>query len=441
MQFSTTKVRHYLKAHFQSLASISIRGLSVLAGFVISFLIGNVYGPVASGQYALITQTGIFLSIVAVGGMDLAVVRRFSATMVRHIPLSRAAVAKVLAYCLGAAAVVIAALVAGGIPYFTGLFGKHYPQDAVILLCLVMIARSMTRLTAAILRSQNAHIVAQTIEVLVIPSSVALLMAIGVLATLGEVLWATALIGLAAGVFGVFRSFMFTRAGPGTVDVAMRSLFRTSLPLWLTGIALNVADWYGLATAASVLGVYEAGLFRVSFQIAGALSFVAMGLYNVFAARISAALEAGDIYWVAQLSRSATRLAIMVTLLPVILLVIFAETLLAFVGPEFVSAAPLLQIMLIGQFLYVATGPAGLVLAMMGHERLNFLIAASVTGVLLIAAPLAAHAFGLIGLAVAMALVPIVGNVANLLTVRRLEHINIMTGQYVEPDEPADREG
>ncbi len=435
MQFSIVRLRHYLGAHFQSLASISIRGLSVLAGFAISFLIGNLYGPVASGQYALITQTGIFLSIIAVGGMDLAVVRRFSATMVRKVPLSRAAVLKVLAYCLIAAAVIVIALGAAGMPYFVGLFGKHYPQDAVILLCLVMLARSMTRLTAAILRSQNVHIMAQTIEVLVIPTSVALLMAGGVLATLGEVLWATALIGVAAGLFGVLRSFGFTRGGSDTVDVQLRDLFRTSLPLWLTGIALNIADWYGLATAASVLGVYEAGLFRIAFQIAGALTFVAMGLYNVFAARISAAIETGDIYWVSRLSRSATRLGILVTLVPVVLLGVFARNLLAFIGPEFVAAAPLLQIMLVGQFIYVATGPAGLVLAMMGHERLNFLIAASVTGALLIAAPIAAHLFGLTGLAVTMALVPIIGNIANLLTVRRLERINIITGSYVEPDE------
>jgi O-antigen/teichoic acid export membrane protein len=425
----------YLRLHFASLASVMIRGLSVLAGFVVTFFIGRLFGPLATGQYALVTQTGMFLSIVAVGGMDMAVVRRFSATMVRNVRISRASMLKAVGYSIGAGLLIVAVMAVGGHPLFARLFGSDLPAHAVTLTCLVLMARATLRVTAAVLRSQNAHIFAQSFEVLVIPTMVALLLALHVLGSLQAILWATALTGLAAAAVALFRAFRYTDVHPDALQVPMKDMFRTSLPLWLTGIALNIADWYGLATAASVLGVYEAGLFRIAFQIAGALSFVAMGLYNVFTARISAALEAGDIYHVARLSRAATRLGLLITLPPVVLVLLFAHPMLQFIGPEFAHSAPLLRLMLIGQAIYVATGPAGLVLAMTGHERLNFLISASVTGGLLFVAPLATYMFGLPGLAVSMAAVPVIGNLANFFTVLRLERINIITGVYREPDE------
>ncbi len=63
----------YLIKHIDSLGSIGIRGLSILAGFGITFYIGREMGPVANGQYALVTQTAMFLSIVAVGGVAIAI--------------------------------------------------------------------------------------------------------------------------------------------------------------------------------------------------------------------------------------------------------------------------------------------------------------------------------------------------------------------------------
>jgi O-antigen/teichoic acid export membrane protein len=92
-----------------------------------------------------------------------------------------------------------------------------------------------------------------------------------------------------------------------------------------------------------------------------------------------------------------------------------------------------LRFIVLGQVLYIATGPAGLVLAMTGHERLNLLISSVVTVALLIAAPIAAHLFGLKGLAFVTACVPFAGNIANLIAVHRLEKINVVTGRYFGP--------
>lgn len=427
----------YLSIHFASLASIAIRAASVGAGFFVAFYIGHYFGPMANGQYALIAQTAMFLSIVAVGGMDLAVVRRFSAAAAYHVPLAPAALLRALGYSLGVALLIALLLQLAGPHMVRTLFHGSIATAGLVILAILLFARTTTRLTAAVLRSQECHFTAQTIEVLAIPGLVASLLALGAIHTLDQVLTATAAVGLGAAAYGIWRSWRFVGVGENALDVTFAALFRTSLPLWGNAIALNIADWYSLATAAAALGVYQAGLFRVSFQIASALSFSAMGVYNVFTARISGAVALGDVHRVARLGRSGTRLAVALVTPAVIVLLLFGRPLLGLIGSEFEQAVPLLTVMVIGQAIYVATGPSGLVLAMSGHERLNFAISAAVTGSLLIVAPIAAHMYGLFGLAVATSLVPVIGNIANFVAVYRLEKINVLTGRYFGP-EPAD---
>ena len=422
-----------LRTHYQSLVSIGVRAASVLAGFLVTYYIGHAFGPVANGQYALIAQTAMFLSIVAVGGMDLAVVRYFSATQAFTVPLGRGSLARAIGYSLAAGVLIVLVLAVGHHWIRAWLFQGQAPAHAIAIMAVILLVRTTTRVTAAVLRSQNRHLVGQIVEVLAIPGAVTILLAVRAISSLQEVLYATAGVGVLAACFGLYRSARFTSTAADALDVPFRALVRTSLPLWFTAIALNVADWYCLATAAAALGVYEAGLFRVAFQIGTALSFSAMGIYTVYTAKISAAVATGDVEQVARLARSATRLSVVILLPVVLVLFLGGNLLLGFIGPKFVVAAPLLRIFLAGQLVYVATGPAGLVLAMTGHERVNLAISASVTGVLLVVAPIAAHLFGLYGLTAVSACVPVAGNIANVIAVLRLEKLNAITGRYFGP--------
>lgn len=417
-----------LRAHFASLASIFIRGLSVLAGFWITFYIGHHLGPAANGQYALVTQTGMFLSVVAVGGMDLAIVRFFSAAVAHGVPLHLRALWRVLALNGVTTFVLLAILWVGGTPLVRTLFGDELPEHAILFLGLILIARMLTRVSSAVLRSQQSYLLGQTVEVLFIPTCVGLLLAVGLISTLPSILSWTAAFGLIAGLIGLAWCHRWTSTQGDALNVSTREMMRAALPLWGTVITLNIADWYSLATAATTLSIYDAGLFRVAFQIGGALSFVAMGLYSVFTARISSTIATGDMEKVAQLTRSATRLATALVLPPMILIFLFAEQLLGLIAPQFAQAAAVLRIITACQALYVITGPAGLTLAMTGHERINLLISVGGTSLLLVLAPLAAYAFGLEGLAVAVGMTLLLNNLASLVALRKLEGINIMRG-------------
>lgn len=420
----------YFKSHLDSLLSLAIRVLSVLAGFGVAFYIGRQMGAHANGQYALVTQTAMFLSVIAVGGLDFAVVREFAGTTVRGIALNRKTLLGATGLALLLAGVIVLFLISGGEYLLESLFGNGLAKASSLILSIILISRTLTRLTSAVLRSQQDYLLSQIVEVLMIPAVVLFLLVIGVLRTIDQVLWCTASVGIITGLLGIAASLRFTGNGPDTLAVPMRRLLHSAAPLWGVAITLNISDWYGLTTVAIFLSVADAGVYRVAMQMGTVLSIVSMGLFAVFSAQISAAFAAGDRSRVAALCRSSTRLALLLVAPAAAILFLFAAPLLRFIGPEFEAGAPLLRIMAVAQVLATLSGPSGQALAMAGHGRINFLITATTTVGLIISLPLLAHFLGAIGVAIGVALVLVGNNAANLLFFWRAEGINSITGQH-----------
>lgn len=415
--------------------SLAIRALSVLVGFAITWYIGHYLGPVANGQYALITQTGMFLSVVAVGGIDMAVVREFSATIAQKVALGRRTFARTTMHALAIAGLIAAAIAIGGQSLLKLLLGENLPASAVILLCLVFFARTMTRIMSATLRSQKSYFLSQIVEVLMIPSIVVAGILAGLLPTIEAILWATAIAGIVAAIVGIAGSLRHTSNAPDALQVDSKALLKIALPLWGVAIALNFAEWYGLATVATMLGTYEAGLYRVAIQIGTVFSIVSMGLFAVFSAKISAAAAGNDRREIARLGRTATLLSTALVVPLALAIFGFATPLLKLIGEEFASAAAILQIVVVGQLVYTMTGPAGLVLALTGHQRVNLRITIMSMIFLVFAAPAAALFAGAVGVACVASGVVIGRNLASLYFVKSLEGINVVTG-YCSNDVP-----
>ena len=419
--------------HLPSLASIAVRGLSVLAGFGISWWLGHHFGPAANGHYALVTQTAMFLSVIAVGGLDLAIVREFSRTVALGQPLSRSSLSKLVLASLGLAAVLAAGVVAIGGDRLDGWLGDHLPAASLMTLIVLLAVRAVTRVTSAVLRSQKRYVSGQVVEVLLIPGLVLLLLLAGEVVSLNRLLIATAAVGVLVALGGMGVALSVTRSGPDAVRIPLLDTARTAGPLWGVALALNLGDWYGLAVVAAREGVFDAGLYRVALQIATALAIVSMGLFGVYAPRIGAAFAANDLDAVGRLTRTATRLSVVLMLPAAAVLVVAAEPILRLLGPDFALAAQTLRILAVGQAVYTATGPAGLTLAMAGHGRVNLMITGiSVVG-LLVLAPLGSALGGLEGVAIAVSVLLIGRNLASLLAVRHLIGVNVLTGRVGTP--------
>lgn len=418
--------------HRVALASLVMRGCGVAAGFVVTFIIGRTYGPAANGQYAIVTQTAMFLSIIAVGGLDVAVAREFSRTEAEGRPLALSTFLRSLAQATGVAALLAAALLIGGDRLLSLMGRDAVPAGAVGALCVILLCRTATRFLAAVLRSQSAFVLAQAVEVLLIPLGTIVLLKLGVSRSTGQILWATAAAGLASAMIGFVSALRHTSRGPQGLTVTTSALFAVALPLWGAAITQNLSDWYVLATISRLDGVYQAGLFRVTAQFASVFALVSTGLYGSFGTQISAAYHRGDREEIAKLAGSATRLSAALIVPVAILFLLFAPQLLGVIGPEFRQGTAMLRVLVLGQVGVALASPAALVLALTGHPKINFAVAAASAVIMLGAAPLAVSNFGAIGVAAYMAAVLFGQNLLAHVIVRRLEGIDALRGRLLD---------
>lgn len=421
-------ILHKVTPHTTTLIALAVRAGAVLAGFAVTFVIGNRMGAAANGQFALVSQTAMFLSVVGLVGLDVGVVRHFARAVALKIPVAATALLKVGA--LGTCCMLTIALVLwlGGQQVWEPLFGTAVPRTLLPVLCVLLFARGGTQLLGGLLRSQHRFTLGQVIAALTIPAGTAIALLAGLAGTVEQALWVAAAGGMVSMLVGVGAMRRHVARGSEALDVGLRPLFTSSLPLWGVGIANNIGDWYGLAVAAQMLSAADAGVYRVGAQIAATLQIISIAIFSVYSAKISTAFHADDLAQVARLARTSVRLSTLTAVPTAALLMVASPFLLDQIGPEFAGAFALIAILVIGQLAFTLTGPCGLVLAMSGNERINLAITVAGTLVLLMAVPVAAKFGGLPGIAVCTSTVMLLRNIIAYGVVRSKLGIGIWSG-------------
>lgn len=416
-----------------ALAALVVRGAGVVAGFALTFLIARWFGPEANGIYALVTQSAIFLSIVAVGGLDLAVVREFSRAVATSQPLSRQAVLGVLGQTCVLALLIGLVIVAFQQELVPRLVGSDAIAHGALILASLILIRALMRILAAILRSQGRYSAGQLIELFLLPA-----LTITLLAALWHkeqgiagILVAAVAAGTAVVVVGITLVFRNTSNSPAAIRISQLSLFLGALPMWGMAISQNLADWYGLFSLNQWGGAAETGIYRVSWQIASVLPLISISLLGTFTAQIAAAVHAADRPAMARLSRTATRLSLLIFGPAALLLVLLAKPILGVFGPDFVAGAGALRALVAGHLVVAVFGIAGQVLVMIGHARFNLIANIVATAVILLTAPFAAKLGGGMGIAVLFGLLNAGKVLVYVLAVRRLEGFNAVTGKIL----------
>lgn len=418
--------------HTSTLLALIVRAASVIAAFAVTYLLGHQLGPEATGQYALVNQTAIFLAAIGLVGLDVSVVRHFSKAMAEKLPLTLRSLVRVLATGLGMLGAVIVVLWLGGDFAWDWLFGGTVPQQLFWTLCALSLARAGGQLLAGLLRSQGHTTMSQTFAALVIPAGTAAFLILGLADDVASALWAGALVGVGSIVIGIAMMARHVGHGTNVVDIPLGPVLKSSLPLWGVGISMNLNQWYILYVAAQLFSAADVGLIRVSVQIASLLQIIGTTIFSVYSASISAAFHAQDPGKAARLARTAVRVS-MAAAVPFTLAILFGgEFLLGLIGPEFVTALPLLWIMTIGNLAFVFFGPAGLVLAMSGKERANLAITVSGTAALLVCLPIAGRLWGLQGMTACMVVISILRYCAANVMVRYMLKLSIWRGKTIE---------
>ena len=139
-------------SHSAAAMSLAAQMLATLAGFAVTYMIGNSLGVVATGQFALVTQTAMLLGVIGLVGLHVGVVRHFAKTIATGAPLAFRAVTKVSILGLGLMLAISGFFWIAGDLVWAPLFGDVVPRQMVLILCVLLVARGGTQLFGALLR-------------------------------------------------------------------------------------------------------------------------------------------------------------------------------------------------------------------------------------------------------------------------------------------------
>jgi len=212
---------------------------------------------------------------------------------------------------------------------------------------------------------------------------------------------------------------------------SIREIFDSSIPLlWVTSM-LFVNSWADRI----FLGIYSnaesVGVYSIAMKVAMLVSFILVAVNSASSAKFSEFYQSNNIKALSNYCAKSTNLMATISLPVLILVIFFSDLILDFFGSEFTIGSTALIILCFGQFINVATGSVGQILAMTNREKLlkkSILIGMGANIILnLILVPL----YDMNGAAIATSISWIISTLFALYYVKKEFHFNAcLMGKY-----------
>jgi O-antigen/teichoic acid export membrane protein len=148
-----------------------------------------------------------------------------------------------------------------------------------------------------------------------------------------------------------------------------KQLVASAKPLFLMILMGMLVQYSGQIISGVYLTANNVAYFSVAQRISMLTSFVLIAINLVAAPRFAASAKLGKTEELRSTSLFCSRMMIIMATPVVVFMYFFAEFLMGFFGEEYIQAAHLLQILIVGQFINVITGSVGYLLNMTGHEK------------------------------------------------------------------------
>jgi O-antigen/teichoic acid export membrane protein len=192
---------------------------------------------------------------------------------------------------------------------------------------------------------------------------------------------------------------------------APESWRRPALPLTMIMVADNLMSRSGVIALGLAGNTRDAGIFAVAFSMAILTALPRMSVATAFAPTVSALFARKDQAGLQSLITRAAFLSLLGTACAAIPLLLLAQPLLAWFGPDFVTGTPIVTILVLGQVFAAACGPQQHLITMTGHERTGAAMLAVCAGLNFVACVLTIDRLGMTGAALVMAATLIAWNV------------------------------
>jgi O-antigen/teichoic acid export membrane protein len=170
-----------------------------------------------------------------------------------------------------------------------------------------------------------------------------------------------------------FRKFFAGKKNIVEPIIEYHELLKFSWPLFIASM-LNRTNAYietlflgGLSTSDQV------GLYSVAWKVAISLTVFIEAVNTIFAPYITQHFTSNEMAELSTNLKFITRWALSLSLPFFLFLFLEAPAIMKFIGPEYIAGTSILRILAVAQMVYIAVGPAALILIMTKYNHLNLL--------------------------------------------------------------------
>gem|GEM_PF-1836071 len=266
-------------------------------------------------------------------------------------------------------------------------------------------------------------------------TAIALILGTGLL---GAVVANVASVVLAMLLAMVFTMKLFSpridRADPNTKEAGpARNLIRYSYPLAFSNILGMLLVWMDMLLMGYLGSATDVGYYGAALRVAVVSSTIFLAVSTVFMPVISDFYNRHFTNQLHSLYKTVTRWIFVCTLPLVLLQLFFADPIMKIFGPQFSSGSGALMILALSQLVNAVTGPAGYMVLMSGHSRIDFINISVSLAVNIAICLMMIPTYGIIGAATANFIASVVLNLMRALEVWFLMHSHAYDRNYIKP--------
>ena len=209
-------------------------------------------------------------------------------------------------------------------------------------------------------------------------------------------------------------------------NVDYREVYRTALPMWMIIIAQQLNMWGAQFISSVHVEEAELALLAIAMRIALLVPMVLVAVNMVVSPKFAALYHRGELEETEKVLTKSLKLLAVVCSSIFLVMILFGSNVLGIFGKQYMEAASLLSILVLGQLVNGLTGPCGKLLIMSGFEKdvRNTSIIVTVIG-LSVALVLVAN-YGVYGAAISTALTIATQNIAIAYIVKKRLQINLL---------------
>jgi O-antigen/teichoic acid export membrane protein len=170
-------------------------------------------------------------------------------------------------------------------------------------------------------------------------------------------------------ILGRWQWSRATRSEASPSSIPSAALLRPAIPILFASTIQLVITYSDTLMIGFFMSSDSVGVYGTAIRVSTTMALVLGAAASVFGPRFAALHQRGDSAELENLARRVARGCGLVALPLLAVFLIFPKPVMSLFGPEFVSGSTALMILAVGQFVNVASGLVGLLLAMTGHEK------------------------------------------------------------------------